>query len=160
MLTSLQKTNSVPQTMMSADTRTLMSRLRVMMLSLTLRGGFLITSLSTGSTPKLTTQQHTPDTQQQQQQHTPAPQRLTACVPLSRRSVHDDVDPQDLHGVQRVGEVHQRCQGDERQSCDAPVSRRDDTVNTLSNKKETAGRKRACLTHVLSWKRTKFLMLL
>lgn len=81
-----------------------------------------MTSLSTGSTPKLTTQQHTPaDTQQQQ--HTPdtQQQRLTARVPLSRRSVHDDVDPQDLHGVQRVGEVHQRCQGDERQSCDAPV---------------------------------------
>lgn len=39
--------------MMKADTRTLTMRLRVMMLSFTLRGGFLITSLSTGSTPKL-----------------------------------------------------------------------------------------------------------
>lgn len=39
--------------MMNADTRTLRMRLRVMMLSFTLRGGFLITSLSTGSTPKL-----------------------------------------------------------------------------------------------------------
>lgn len=39
--------------MMKADTRTLRMRLRVMMLSFTLRGGFLITSLSTGSTPKL-----------------------------------------------------------------------------------------------------------
>lgn len=40
--------------MMSADARILTIRLRVMMLSLTLRGGFLITSRSTGSTPKLT----------------------------------------------------------------------------------------------------------
>lgn len=52
-LTSLQKTKSVPHTMMKADTSTLTMRLRVMMLSFTLRGGFLITSLSTGSTPKL-----------------------------------------------------------------------------------------------------------
>lgn len=37
---------------------------------------------------------------------------------------------------------------------------RDDTVNNLFNKEETVRRKRACLTHVLSWKRTKFLMLL
>lgn len=51
--TSLQKTNRVPQTMMNADTSTLTIRLRVRMLSLTLRGGFLITSPSTGSTPKL-----------------------------------------------------------------------------------------------------------
>lgn len=39
--------------MMKADTSTLTMRLRVMMLSFTFRGGFLITSLSTGSTPKL-----------------------------------------------------------------------------------------------------------
>lgn len=37
---------------------------------------------------------------------------------------------------------------------------RDDTVNNLFSEKETVRRKRACLTHVLSWKRTKFLMLL
>lgn len=39
---------------------------------------------------------------------------------------------------------------------------RDNTVNNLFNKKQTEGnrRKRACVTHVLSWKRTKFLMLL
>lgn len=53
-LTSLQKTKSVPQTMINADSSTLTSRLRVMMLSLTLRGGFLMTSRSTGSTPRLT----------------------------------------------------------------------------------------------------------
>lgn len=52
-LTSLQKTKSVPHTMMKAETSTLTMRLRVMMLSFTFRGGFLITSLSTGSTPKL-----------------------------------------------------------------------------------------------------------
>lgn len=37
---------------------------------------------------------------------------------------------------------------------------RDDTVNNLFSEKETVRRKRAYLTHVLSWKRTKFLMLL
>lgn len=64
LLTSLQKTKSVPHTMMKADTSTLRMRLRVMMLSFTLRGGFLITSLSTGSTPKLKTtrQQRKADT--------------------------------------------------------------------------------------------------
>lgn len=54
-----------------------------------------------------------------------------ASVPLGRRPVHDDVDPQDLHGVERVGEVHQRGQGDERQGRDAP-----------------AGQQRAGLEHV------------
>lgn len=51
--TSLQNTNRVPQTMMKDDTRIFTIRLRVMMLSRTFRGGFLITSRSTGSTPKL-----------------------------------------------------------------------------------------------------------
>lgn len=48
-------------------------------------------------------------------------------VPLSGRTVHDNVDPQDLHGIQRVGEVHQRRQGDERQRCDAPAGRDGET---------------------------------
>lgn len=44
----------------------------------------------------------------------------SAPVPLSRRSIHDDVDPKDLHGVQGVGEIHQRHHGDEGQRCNAP----------------------------------------
>lgn len=52
-LTSLQKTQSVPQTIMKAETMILMMRVRVMIGSRTCRGGCRITSLSTGSTPKL-----------------------------------------------------------------------------------------------------------
>lgn len=51
-----------------------------------------------------------------------------APAPLSRRAVHDYVDPQDLHGVQRVGEVHQRRQGDERQCRDAPGDQQGETA--------------------------------
>lgn len=46
-----------------------------------------------------------------------------ACAgvsPLSRRSIHDDVDPEDLHSIQRVREIHERCQGDKREGCYAP----------------------------------------
>ena len=52
-LTSRQNTHSVPVTMMAADMTTLIRRLRVMMESLTRRGGCRITSSSTGSTPRL-----------------------------------------------------------------------------------------------------------
>lgn len=46
--------------------------------------------------------------------------KYSTPVPLSRRSIHDDVDPKDLHGVQGVGEIHQRRHGDECQRCYAP----------------------------------------
>lgn len=34
---------------------------------------------------------------------------------LGRRPVHDDVDPEDLHGIERIRDAHQRGQGDQRQ---------------------------------------------
>lgn len=56
LLTSLQKTKSVPETIVSDETRILTIRLLVRMLSVTFLGGCLMTSLSTGSTPRLTTE--------------------------------------------------------------------------------------------------------
>lgn len=47
-----------------------------------------------------------------------------SASPLGRRPVHDDVHPQDLHGVEGVGQVAHGGQGDEAQGCDAPVGRR------------------------------------
>lgn len=41
-------------------------------------------------------------------------------LPLGWRPVHDDVDPEDLHGIQRVGEIHKCCQGDEGKGSNAP----------------------------------------
>ena len=41
--------------------------------------------------------------------------------PLRRRPVHDDVDPQDLHGVEGVGQVAHGGQRDEAQGRDAPA---------------------------------------
>ena len=41
--------------------------------------------------------------------------------PLCRRPIHDDVDPQDLHGVEGVGQVAHGGQSDEAQGRDAPV---------------------------------------
>ena len=40
--------------------------------------------------------------------------------PLCRWPVHDDVDPQDLHGVQWVWQLHQRGQRYQRQRCYTP----------------------------------------
>jgi hypothetical protein len=36
---------------------------------------------------------------------------------LSWRSIHDDVDPQNLHGIQRVWNSHKCGKGNERQCC-------------------------------------------
>lgn len=47
-------------------------------------------------------------------------QFLINLLPLGWRPIHDDVDPEDLHGIQRVGEVHKRCQGDEGEGSNAP----------------------------------------
>lgn len=33
-------------------------------------------------------------------------------------TVHDDVDPQNLHGVERIGDAHESCQRDQRQRGD------------------------------------------
>lgn len=41
-------------------------------------------------------------------------------LPLGWWPIHDDVDPEDLHGIQRVWEVHKRCQGDEGEGSNAP----------------------------------------
>lgn len=95
-----------------------------------------------------------------------------ASVPLSWRSVHDDVDPQNLHSVQGIWEVHQRRQGDEGQCCDAPGDQRWDTGSDIINitlslpfidNLPHPSPPSSCVrsqTHVLSWNRTKFLMLL
>lgn len=56
--------------------------------------------------------------------------------PLSRRSVHDDVDPQDLHGVQRVGEVHQRRQGDEGECRNAPGDQQGETEGSNTESRD------------------------
>ena len=42
--------------------------------------------------------------------------------PLSRRSVHDDVNPENLHCVERVRQLHDGRQSYQCQSCDAPAS--------------------------------------
>lgn len=46
-----------------------------------------------------------------------------AAVPLSGRPVHDDVDPEDLHGIEGVGEVHEGGQGDESEGRNAPAEK-------------------------------------
>ena len=51
--TSCQKTHRVPEMMRAAEMRTLVMRWRVIIGSLTLRGGWQMTSSSTGSTPRL-----------------------------------------------------------------------------------------------------------
>lgn len=54
-------------------------------------------------------------------------------LPLGWRPVHDDVDPEDLHGIQRVGEIHKCCQGDESKGSNAPKeSEHKDLEITLS----------------------------
>lgn len=44
--------------------------------------------------------------------------------PLCGRPVHDDVDPQDLHGVEGAGQVAHGGQGDEAQGRDAPAGQK------------------------------------
>lgn len=51
--TSRQKTNKVPQTMIIDETSILSIKFFVKMLSFQFRGGLRMTSLSTGSTPRL-----------------------------------------------------------------------------------------------------------
>lgn len=53
MLTSLQKINRVPPKITAADMRIFRIRALFRIVSLTLRGGLLRASLSTGSTPRL-----------------------------------------------------------------------------------------------------------
>jgi hypothetical protein len=55
--TSRQKTNKVPQTMIIDETSILSIKFLVKMLSFQLRGGLRMTSLSTGSTPRLKNKQ-------------------------------------------------------------------------------------------------------
>lgn len=83
-----------------------------MMWSLMRRGGVRITSLSTGSTPRL---------QRSTSQITGNHGKMTQFPPLRGRSVHDDVDPQDLHRVERVRQLHHRRQRNESQRGDAPA---------------------------------------
>ena len=51
----------------------------------------------------------------------PARPRQPTASPLRWRPVHDDVDPQDLHGVEGVGQVAHGGQRDEAQGRDAPA---------------------------------------
>ena len=50
-----------------------------------------------------------------------APDR-SKVKPLCRRSIHDDVDPEKLHRVEWIRQLHHRRQRDERQSRDAPAN--------------------------------------
>ena len=54
-------------------------------------------------------------------------------VPLSWRSVHDYVDPEDLHGVERVGETKKSGESDESEGGYAP-GRREMWLNVKSLK--------------------------
>lgn len=49
---------------------------------------------------------------------------LPSASPLCWRSIHDDVHPQDLHGVEGAGQVAHGGQGDEAQGCNAPAGQR------------------------------------
>lgn len=51
-----------------------------------------------------------------------------AAPPLRGRPVHDDVDPQDLHGVEGAGQVAHGGQRDEAQGGDAPAGHTHGTV--------------------------------
>ena len=57
-------------------------------------------------------------------------------LPLRRGSIHDDIDPEDLHGIEGVGEVHEGGQGDEGEGSNTPtvVDRRQQSLgmNVLS----------------------------
>lgn len=47
-----------------------------------------------------------------------------AASPLRWRPIHDDVHPQDLHGIEGAGQVAHGGQGDEAQGSDAPTGHR------------------------------------
>lgn len=48
---------------------------------------------------------------------------VISLLPLGWRPIHNDVDPEDLHGIQGIGEVHKRCQGDESEGSNTPKGR-------------------------------------
>uniref|UniRef100_A0A915IGI0 Uncharacterized protein n=1 Tax=Romanomermis culicivorax TaxID=13658 RepID=A0A915IGI0_ROMCU len=78
--------------MIAADNKTFEITHFVIIGSLTFLGGCFNTSLSTGSTPKLL------------KIYMLISSKLTKyalIIPLRRRSVHDDIYPQNLHSVQR-----------------------------------------------------------
>lgn len=86
--------------------------------------------------------------------------RPPGASPLCGRPIHDDVDPQDLHGVEGVGQVAHGGQSDEAQGCDAPVGhKRQNGARSTELAAQTQHWERPASTYVLSWNRTKFLML-
>lgn len=56
-----------------------------------------------------------------------------SAPPLCWRPIHDDVDPQDLHGVEGVGQVAHGGQSDEAQSRDAPAGHKWQTEGTVNS---------------------------
>ena len=48
-------------------------------------------------------------------------------LPLCRWSIHDDVDPEYLHSVERVGEPQQCGDGDQREGSNAPADKVEET---------------------------------
>jgi hypothetical protein len=83
---------------------TLNIRDRVMIGCSTSRGGFFMTSRSTGSTPKLEKVTSIWTTKI----HLQLSKQINKYIPLSGGTIHDDVDPQYLHCVQRIGKF-QKC---------------------------------------------------
>lgn len=63
---------------------------------------------------------------------------LPSASPLCRRSVHDDVHPQDLHGVEGAGQVAHGGQGDEAQGCNAPAGQRQQAAPQCAHRTRTA----------------------
>ena len=51
----------------------------------------------------------------------------TLTLPLCRWSVHDNVDPENLHGIERVGEPQQCGDGDQREGSNAPADKGEET---------------------------------
>ena len=46
---------------------------------------------------------------------------IGSTSPLSGRAIHNDVDPEDLHGIEGVGQSHYSGQRDQSQGRNAPV---------------------------------------
>lgn len=51
----------------------------------------------------------------------------TLTLPLCRWSVHDNVDPENLHGIERVGEPQQCGDCDQREGSNAPTDKGEET---------------------------------
>ena len=78
----------------------------LIILSVALRGGCNMTSLSTGSTPRLhvvKTERRRIERDRGYTQYNESAVNMYEDLPLSRWTIHNDIDPEYLHGIQRVG---------------------------------------------------------